>query len=122
MKVRYDCSRCPGYCCSYDRIPVSDHDIARLAKHFGIPAATARTRFTYPHVHDGVTEQLLRHHKDTVYRSVCRFFDREARRCTVYAARPHVCRRYPTGATCGYYEFLRFEREQQGDDDYVPSA
>jgi Fe-S-cluster containining protein len=73
-------------------------------------------------VHAGVREQLLRHHKDTVYKSVCRFFDRDARRCTVYAARPNVCRRYPTGATCGYYEFLRFEREQQGDDDYVPSA
>ncbi|MBS0394665.1 MAG: YkgJ family cysteine cluster protein [Proteobacteria bacterium] len=122
VKPRYDCSKCPGYCCAYDRIPISDFDLARLARHFDIPVATARRRFTYAHVHDGEREQLLRHHKDHVYRSVCRFFDRKARRCTVYAARPNVCRRYPSGARCGYYEFLTFEREQQGDEDFVPSA
>ncbi|MBS0375929.1 MAG: YkgJ family cysteine cluster protein [Proteobacteria bacterium] len=119
---RYDCSKCPGYCCSYDRIPISDFDIARLAKHFDLPVAVARRRFTYPHVHDGVREQLLRHHRDDVYKSVCRFFDRKERRCTVYAARPNVCRRYPSGPRCGYYEFLTFEREQQGDEEFVPSA
>ena len=122
MKSRYDCSKCPGYCCSYDRIPVSDFDIGRLARHFGISAATARDRFAYVHRHDGVEERVLRHHRDHVFKSVCRFFDRETRRCTVYAARPNVCRRYPSGARCGYYDFLSFEREQQGDDDYIPSA
>ncbi len=122
MKNRYDCSKCPGYCCSYDRIPISDFDIRRLAKHFGIPFATARRRFTYPHVHDGVQETLLRHPRDHVYKSICRFFDREERRCTVYAARPNVCRRYPSGPRCGYYEFLAFEREQQGDEEFVPFA
>ena len=122
MKARYDCSRCPGYCCSYDRIPISDFDIGRLAKHFGISAAAARERFTYARRHDGIAEQLLRHHRDHVFKSVCRFFDREERRCTVYAARPNVCRRYPSGTRCGYYDFLSFEREQQGDDDFIPSA
>jgi hypothetical protein len=119
-KSRYDCSQCPGYCCSYERIPISDFDIARLARHFGISPAQARLRFTYRHEHDGVREQVLRHHKDHIYKSVCRFFDREQRRCTVYEARPNVCRRYPSGPRCGYYEFLVFEREQQGDDEYVP--
>ncbi len=122
MTVKYDCSKCPGYCCSYERIPISEFDIARLAKHFGIPADVARSRFTYSHRHEGVTEQVLRHHRDHVYKSVCRFFDREQRRCTVYAARPNVCRRYPSGARCGYYDFLSFEREQQGDDEFVPFA
>jgi Fe-S-cluster containining protein len=50
------------------------------------------------------------------------FFDQEQRRCTVYAARPSVCRIYPEARTCGYYEFLKFERIQQGDDDFIPSA
>ncbi len=122
MKSRYDCSKCPGYCCAYDRIPVSDFDIGRLGKHGGISATTARDRYSYVHRHDGVVEQVLRHHRDHVFKSVCRFFDREARRCTAYAARPNVCRRYPSGARCGYYDFLSFEREQQGDDDYIPSA
>jgi len=122
MKVCYDCSKCPGYCCSYDRIPISDFDIARLAKHFGVPVAIARERYTYAHAHDGVKERLLRHHRDHVFKSVCRFFDRQERRCTVYAARPNVCRRYLSGARCGYYDFLSFEREQQGDDEFIPFA
>ncbi len=122
MKACYDCSKCPGYCCSYDRIPVSDFDLARLARHFGITPAAARRRFTYRHHTKNIDERVLRHQRDHVYTSVCRFFDRKARRCTVYAARPNVCRRYPSGARCGYYDFLVFEREQQGDPAYVPSA
>ena len=70
----------------------------------------------------GVTEQVFRHHRDHVCKSVRRSFDRQQRRCTVYAARPSVCRRYPSGAHCGYYAFLSFEREQQGDDQFVPFA
>jgi hypothetical protein len=122
MKNRYDCSKCPGYCCSYDRIQVSEFDIRRLARHFSLDVATARERFTYRYRTKAVDERILRHQKDHVFKSVCRFFDTTARRCTVYAARPNVCRRYPSGATCGYYEFLSFEREQQGDDDFIPSA
>ncbi len=122
MKARYDCSKCPGYCCSYDRIAVSDFDIARLARHFGVSAETARERFTYHHKTGDVDEWVLRHRKDTVFKSICRFFDQDERRCTIYSARPNVCRRYPSGTTCGYYGFLMFEREQQGDDDFIPSA
>ena len=121
-KPRYDCSQCPGYCCSYDRIAVSENDIARLAKHFELPVADARERFTYHYVAGDVDERLLRRKKDTVFKGVCRFFDTDERRCTVYEARPNVCRRYPYGLKCGYYDFLKFEREQQGDEDFIPSA
>jgi Fe-S-cluster containining protein len=122
MKARYDCSRCPAYCCSYPRIAVSERDISRLARHFGLPLDRAREKFTYRYRSGDVDEQILRHHKDHIYESVCRFFDRDTRRCTVYEARPTVCRQYPQATRCGYYEFLRFEREQQGDDEFVPSA
>lgn len=122
MKARYDCAKCPGYCCSYDRIPVSDFDLARLARHFRIGVMAARKRFTYRYRTDEVDERVLRHQRDDVFKSVCQFFDRDLRRCGVYAARPNVCRRYPSGATCGYYEFLKFEREQQHDQDFIPSA
>ena len=118
----YDCAKCPGYCCSYARIAVSDFDIERLARHFGIPAEVARQRFTYRYRTKDVDEQLLRHRKDHVFDSTCRFFDQDQRRCTVYAARPSVCRIYPEDQGCGYYQFLQFEREQQGDEAFIPSA
>ena len=121
-KPRYDCSKCPGYCCSYSRIAVSEFDIERLARHFNIDVETARRRFTYRYKTRELDEQLLRHKKDHVYKSTCRFFDQDARRCTVYEARPSVCRLYPEDRVCGYWQFLKFERSQQGDDDFIPSA
>jgi len=122
MKTSYDCSKCPGYCCSYGRIAVTQRDIARLARHFGIPEETARRRFTYRWQTKEVDEWILRHRKDSIFDSVCRFLDPKTRRCTVYEARPAVCREYPDGGRCGYFEFLQFEREQQGDPNLVVSA
>ena len=120
--TRYNCLECPGYCCSHDRIAVSGFDIQRLARHFGLTEAEAKERFTYRYRSPDGDEQVLRHQKDHIYASVCRFFDRDARRCTVYEVRPNVCRRYPYGKACGYYTFLKFEREHQGDDEFIPSA
>jgi Fe-S-cluster containining protein len=120
IAIRFDCSKCPGYCCSYPRIEVKDRDVTRLARHFGIDFETAAKRFTRIYVDDGVPERILRHRKDDVYGSICRFLDTELRRCGAYEARPTVCREYPNGSRCGYYEFLRFERKHQGDPDFVP--
>ncbi|HTE42749.1 MAG TPA: YkgJ family cysteine cluster protein [Steroidobacteraceae bacterium] len=122
QKLKFDCTKCPGYCCSHGRVAVSDFDIERLAKHFKISGAQARERFTYPYKTKDADETILRHHKDHIYTSICKFFDREERRCTVYEARPNVCRRYPYGNQCGYYDFLKFEREHQDDPDFIPSA
>lgn len=122
MKTRFNCSACPGYCCSHPRIAVSDHDIERLAKHFGVSARVARKRFTYRYKTKDADEQILRHQKDHVYKTICRFFDTDLRRCTVYEARPNVCRRYPYGNQCGYYDFLKFERIHQDDEEFIPSA
>ena len=119
--MKFNCQKCPGYCCSHPRIAVTDNDLRRLAKHAGISEDAARKRFTYRYKADDVDEQIMRHHKDDVYRSVCALFDRETRKCTVYEARPYVCRRYPYGSTCGYYEFLKFERAHQGDAEHVPT-
>jgi Fe-S-cluster containining protein len=122
MKNTFDCSKCPGYCCSHPRIAVSDYDIVRLAKHFDLPVAKARKKFTYPYVTKDANEVLLRHQKDTVYKTICQFFDLKERRCTVYEARPNVCRKYPYGNKCGYYSFLKFEREHQDDEEFIPTA
>jgi Fe-S-cluster containining protein len=121
-KSLYDCTKCPGYCCSYSRIAISDFDIERLARHFGISKAAARLKFTYHYQTKELDEQLLRHRNDHVFKSTCMFFDQDERRCTVYAARPSVCRIYPDASKCGYYEFLKFERIQQGDEEFIPSA
>lgn len=116
-RVRYDCAKCPGYCCSYPVIELSRRDIARLARHFGIDEATATKRFTKYDKNE--KSAVLRHRKDRIFKTICMFFDQKKRRCTVYESRPTVCRDYPNSPTCGYYDFLKFEREQQDDPKFI---
>ena len=112
----------PGYCCSYPRIEVKKRDLERLARHFGVSTEVAARRYTRIYNDEGKPERILRHQKDTVYGSICRFFDTDERRCTIYEARPAVCREYPNGSRCGYYTFIQFERKHQDDPDFIPSA
>jgi uncharacterized protein len=119
IKIKYDCGQCAGYCCSYPRIEVKDSDVERLAEHFEITAKEAQRKFTRLWEPG---ERILKHQKDTVYATICRFFDKKERRCTIYKARPDVCRQYPDGNRCGYYDFLKFERKHQGDDTFIPTA
>ena len=119
-KLQFDCSKCPGYCCSYPHIEIQKRDVQRLAKHFGLSYEEAERRFTRWAKDEDGEVRILRHQKDAIYGSICRFFDTEARRCTVYAARPGVCRQYPNGSKCGYYEFVRFERKHQDNPDFIP--
>ena len=114
----YDCAKCPGYCCSYQLIEIGKRDIARLAKHFGLGFEQAKQRFTKYDA--GEKAQVLRHRKDKIFDSVCQFLDQKTRRCTVYESRPQVCRDYPPDTPrCGYYDFLKFEREQQDDPNFI---
>ena len=117
VKVRYSCEKCPAWCCTYDEIEVNKRDIERLARHFGLDAETAAERFTKLSRGDG--KPMLRHKKDSIFDTACMFLDQDKRRCTIYEARPTVCRQYPNANRCGYYEFLKFEREQQGDEEIV---
>ena len=119
----YNCSKCPGYCCSYQIIPVTRRDLERLAKHFGLSLAKAKAKFVTKnddeHLDDG--EYKMRRKADEHFGKVCRFFDTEERRCTVYKARPSICRAYPTGR-CGYYDFLSNERKTQEDPELIAST
>lgn len=117
VRVKYSCDKCPAYCCTYSDIEVGKRDIARLARHFGLDYERAEERFTKVDPEKGV--RLLRHRKDKIFDSTCMFLDQDKRQCTVYEARPGVCRKYPDSPRCGYYEFLKFERDQQGDEKYV---
>lgn len=112
----YDCSKCPGYCCSYPLIALDKRDVERLAKHHGMSFEAARKAFTKK-AHG--RQYAMRRKKDEHFGKICRFFDTKERRCTIYAARPAVCRSFPGDGRCGYYEFLKFERRAQDDKDFV---
>jgi len=116
-RVSYDCTKCVAYCCSiYERVEVTPSDLRRLAKHFGLSLAAAKERFTK--VLDD--ERILRRQKDDHFGTCCAFLDPKTRGCTIYHARPQVCREYPGETRCGYFEVLEFERKTQGDKRVLP--
>lgn len=114
--VLYNCRKCPGYCCSYPVIALDKRDVERLAKHHDLSFEEARRAFTKEAYGQ---KYLMRRKKDPHFGRICRFFDTEKRCCTIYKARPAVCRQYPGGTHCGYYDFLSFERRTQDDPEWV---
>ena len=116
-RTYFDCTKCPAFCCSiYERVQVTKRDITRLAKHFGVSFETARRRYTK----QWEDERVLKKVKDVVFPETCTFLDQETRGCTIYHARPTVCREYPARSRCVYYDVLRFERNQQDDETVLP--
>jgi Fe-S-cluster containining protein len=116
-RVYFDCNKCPAYCCSvYERVQVTKRDITRLAKYFGVSFETARRRYTK----DYQGERVLKRVADEIFPETCTFLDQQTRGCTIYHARPGVCREYPARTHCAYYELLRFERIQQDDETVIP--
>lgn len=118
MTKMFNCTKCPGYCCSYDLIPLTKRDVERLAEHFGLGFREARLKFTTSRDDE---KYVMRRKKDEIFGKVCRFFDTEKRCCTVYSARPSTCRTYP-GGRCGYYDFLCSERNRQEDQDFIATT
>lgn len=113
----YDCTKCPAYCCSiYERVQVTKSDIKRLAVHFRVDVKTAQQRFTTT----WQGEQILRRKADPIFGKACKFLDPATRQCTIYDARPLVCRNFPDRVRCAYYDLLQFERIQQDDHTVVP--
>ena len=117
VRVQYSCHKCPAYCCTYSEIEVTGRDIERLARHFGLSYRVAEERFTKADTKKKI--RMLRHKQDRIFDSACMMLDQKTRKCTIYHARPGTCRKYPEASRCGYYEFLKFEREQQGDEEMV---
>ena len=118
-RTYFDCSKCPAYCCAiYERVQVTKRDVNRLAKHFGVTAEAAEKRYTKIDRSSG--ERVLRRKQDTIFDEACMFLDQEKRGCTIYHARPAVCREYPARSRCSYYDLLQFERNQQDDVNVLP--
>ena len=116
LRVMFDCSKCPAYCCSYDQIGVTKRDLLKIARHFGISYKQAEKRYTK----SSPIGPVFRRKKDHIFKHVCQFLDSETRRCTIYDARPAVCREYPDSLRCGYYDFLAAERRRQDDPEFIP--
>jgi uncharacterized protein len=116
-RTYFDCTKCPAFCCSiYERVQVTKRDITRLAKHFGVSFETARRRYTK----QWEDERVLKKVKDVIFPQTCTFLDQETRGCSIYHARPTVCREYPARVRCSYYDVLQFERRQQDDETVIP--
>ncbi|PYS47777.1 MAG: YkgJ family cysteine cluster protein [Acidobacteria bacterium] len=118
-RTYFDCDKCPAFCCAiYERVQVTKRDVNRLAKHFGVSYEAAEKRYTKIDRSSG--ERVLRRKQDTIFDEVCMFLDQEKRGCTIYHARPAVCREYPARSRCVYYDLLQFERNQQDDVNVLP--
>ena len=118
-RTYFDCSKCPAYCCAiYERVQVTKRDVNRLAKHFGLTYEAAERRYTKIDRSSG--ERVLRRKQDTIFDEACMFLDPETRGCTIYHARPAVCREYPARSRCSYYDLIQFERNQQDDVNVLP--
>lgn len=118
-KLKYNCLKCPGYCCSYPVIEVKDRDAKRIAKHFGISLQAAEKKY-FKSAHG--YKRVMRRKADKLFGKICQFFDTKARRCTIYEARPSTCREFPGDDNCGYWDFLAFERETQKDETYISTT
>src|SRR4029078_9089365 len=88
-KSYYDCVDCVAYCCSiYDRVQVTPRDIRRLATYFRLAPEIATHRFTKVFN----KERIIRPKADRLFGQACMFLDQDTRKCTIYDARPLVCR------------------------------
>lgn len=118
-RKKYDCLKCPGYCCSYPVIEVNDRDAKRIARHFDMTPERAEKKF-FRKAHG--YKRIMKRQKDRIFGRICQFFDTKARRCTIYEARPAACRTFPGEGRCGYWDFLSFERDGQEDENYVSTT
>lgn len=115
--LKYDCDKCVAYCCSiYERVQVTAKDTRRLATHFKVTPETAALRFTKLNG----KERILRRRADRLFGQACMFLNQESRKCTIYDARPDVCREFPDDSRCAYFDLIEWERKQQNDPDVIP--
>ena len=107
----YDCDACPAYCCAYPIIEVKKKDIRRLARHFGVSADEAKAAYTAKE--NNRVRKMKQHYDAKLDADICVLLDRRTRQCTVYHARPQICRDYP-GDRCEWHDRRMFETMLQG--------
>ena len=87
--LQFECSQC-GDCCTGapGYVWVNNEEIAALAAEIGEEDVE---RFVALYVRNVGVRKSLREYSD----GACVFFDTDARKCTVYHARPRQCRTWP---------------------------
>ena len=106
----YDCSACPAFCCGYPIIEATPRDIRRLARHFGVDAATAKERYTEKE--NNRVRKMKRRADRRMGTKVCVFLNQKTRQCGIYEARPQICRDYP-GDRCEWNDRRLLESGQR---------
>lgn len=102
----YDCSSCPAYCCGYPIIEVKKKDMRRLARHFRISEAEAKEKFTEK---ENNRVRKMRHRPDNkLDTTMCIMLNQKTRQCSIYAARPDICRAHP-GDRCEWHDRRQLE-------------
>ncbi|MCK9406251.1 MAG: YkgJ family cysteine cluster protein [Methanothrix sp.] len=86
--ILFRCQRCGACCTTGDPIRLRPEDAAQLAKQLKIPLNRALKKYTIP---DPKKPGVL----DFKHILPCKFYDRKAGGCKVYAARPWSCRIFP---------------------------
>lgn len=86
IQKHVDCTKCAN-CCRAGVVAVSQADIEAMARHLEVPAEEAVHRYTTA-AGDDSGARVLRSTRDG-----CVFL--RGNRCTIYAARPKVCRDFP---------------------------
>jgi uncharacterized protein len=86
--LRFQCTQC-GDCCTGapGYVWVNNEEIAALAALVGMPLAAFEEKYVR---RVGIRKSLVEYENGD-----CVFFDGEARKCTVYDARPRQCRSWP---------------------------
>jgi Fe-S-cluster containining protein len=126
----YDCADCLAFCCTvYQAIGVTEADARRLARHKGVTVPVFLAFYALqPQPASG--GYILKRKPDGASGDgqCCIFLDTDTRRCTVYDARPQVCREFPVrtaqaqGAAgrCCYYDLYLYVRRETGDPQATP--
>ena len=102
----YDCDSCSAYCCAYPVIEVKAQDIRRLARHFGITEAAAKEKFTEKE--NNRVRKMRQRHDKKLDAPICLLLNQKKRSCSVYSARPQICRDFP-GSRCEWNDRRLFE-------------
>jgi Fe-S-cluster containining protein len=86
--LQFECSQC-GDCCtgSPGYVWVTNEEIAALAERVAMPVEDFERKFVRK---VGIRKSLIEYSNGD-----CVFFDADARKCTVYEARPKQCRTWP---------------------------
>lgn len=109
--MKYNCNDCVAYCCGYPIIEVKPPDIRRLARHFGVSPEQAKADWTEQE--NNRVRKLKQREDKKVGAPTCIFLNQKTRQCSVYYARPQICRDHP-GDRCEWYDRQLFESIANG--------